>query len=126
MMKEIILIGFLLLSVLLVSGYTINTNEEELNFTLSNDYTINTNAIDLNFTLAEAEEGAVSTCECSSIQAGNPVDCTEECDISACDALGQDIIMRGMGGITMSGDITNYGNVAVSGGCKVGGSGTFK
>ncbi len=52
------------------------------------------------------------TCDCSSIQSGIDVDCSENCDIEACDAQGQDITFVGDGNILVLGDVTNHGNVS--------------
>ena len=56
-----------------------------------------------------------STCDCASIQAGTTIDCSEGCDISSCDANGENINIIGTGSISISGDITNYGDVLIQG-----------
>jgi len=68
---------------------------------------------DYEFTLGSAVVG--DTCDCSSIQGGTPIDCSENCDIEACDAGGVDINFINDGTIIIDGDITNYGNVNIRG-----------
>jgi len=46
-----------------------------------------------------------STCDCSSIQAGTAVDCSENCDIDDCDANLVDLVFYGIGKITLIGDL---------------------
>jgi len=60
-------------------------------------------------------EAVGDTCDCSSIQGGTPIDCSENCDIEACDAGGVDINFINDGTIIIDGDITNYGNVNIRG-----------
>lgn len=62
-----------------------------------------------------AESGGGSTCDCSSIQAGTTIDCSENCDIEACDASTEDITFSGTGSISISGDITNFGDITIQG-----------
>jgi len=59
------------------------------------------------------------TCTCSNIQGGTPIDCSENCDIEACDVAGVDIQFTGAGTITVAGDITNIGDTTFSVGCAV-------
>lgn len=63
--------------------------------------------------------GPVDTCECSSIQAGATVDCTENCDVEVCDASGQNITFSGSGTVEIIGNITNHGTVRIINGCIV-------
>lgn len=68
----------------------------------------------LNVTYSELPpEG--DTCSCSSIQAGTVIDCSENCDIEACDAEGQDINIIGSGKVSVVGDVTNYGKLHIEG-----------
>ena len=62
---------------------------------------------------------AGDTCSCSSIQGGTTVDCTENCEVEACDANGQDILFSGTGNILISGAITNHGDVTIQDNCVV-------
>ena len=59
------------------------------------------------------------TCDCSSIQGETAIDCSENCDIEACDVAGVDIQFTGAGTITVAGDITNIGDTTFSTGCTV-------
>jgi len=59
------------------------------------------------------------TCACSSIQGGTPIDCSDNCDIEACDVAGADIQFTGAGTITVAGDVTNIGYTTFSIGCAV-------
>jgi len=54
------------------------------------------------------------TCDCSSIQAGNPIDCSENCDIDACNVGGIDVVFINSGTIIVNGDVTNIANTYVS------------
>jgi hypothetical protein len=61
-----------------------------------------------------------NTCDCSSIQAGTTVDCTENCSVdSTCDASGQNILLSGSGSISVTANITNHGNVTLQNNCNV-------
>lgn len=56
-----------------------------------------------------------NSCQCSSIQAGTTIDCSDNCEIGTCNANGQDILFQGTGTIIITGDITNYGTVDIIG-----------
>jgi len=59
----------------------------------------------LNITYSEE---AGDTCDCSSLQAGTEVDCSENCDIEACDTEGEDITFVNSGVIEILGDVTGF------------------
>lgn len=60
-----------------------------------------------------------NTCDCDSIQSGNPIDCTECDEITACDALGQELVFEGQDFVRITGDITNHGLVTRKDGCTI-------
>ena len=73
------------------------------------------NATFNNLSVSGGGGGGGDTCDCSSIQAGTTIDCSQKCDISTCNANGKDIFISGTGTVTISGDITNYGNIDIYG-----------
>lgn len=104
-----------------------NMDEDE---TCQLNWTVNTTntggwAVNVNFTTPiaalynETEDVNVSvtsgvvpgdTCDCSSIQAETPIDCSENCDIDDCDVGGIDVTFTNCGTITVMGDVTNIQN----------------
>jgi len=59
------------------------------------------------------------TCDCSSIQGGTTIDCTENCDIGVCNVGGIDMTFSGAGNIYLTGDVENYADVYIYNGCNV-------
>jgi len=57
------------------------------------------------------------TCDCSSLQTGTIIDCSENCDISVCDVGNKDVVFTSSGTITTSGDVTNIANTYLSNQC---------
>ena len=58
----------------------------------------------VNVNITDAPAG--DTCSCSSIQLGNPVDCSEACDIGECNAPTIDLSLNGIGPINLIGTLT--------------------
>ena len=125
-MDEIMLFDYPLSVTEIKALYDSKSNQYQNNFSnlTDNKYDItawtideagNTNKTTRTIIVETGEPPVGDTCDCSSIQAGTVVDCSESCDIEACDAEGNDILISGFGNILISGDITNYGNVRIIG-----------
>jgi len=102
---------------------TYDANNVEPTWTASDYTSLSTASIDYAGThpylTITYNTSATSTCDCSSIQAGTTIDCSENCDVSACDASTEDIVFSGIGTITISGDISNHGDIYIKDSCNV-------
>lgn len=98
-----------------ISGYTIETNEE-----IGIMYVNGSSApYDVSFQTISLATGG-DTCDCSSIQAGTTIDCTENCDIDACNAGSLSMItFSGAGTVTINGLLENFDKANITNGCAI-------
>jgi len=120
---KIFIISILIFSLIIISvnastvydfiiGRPVQTNEDNFTFLVGRPYII------MNGTIGEAPVG--DTCDCSSIQAANAIDCSENCDISVCDFGGENFTTINTGSLTVSGDLTNIDELLIgTTGCNI-------